>query len=287
MKNSFKTTDSLFSKIREDLASFDAAALIDEGRFHKDVKYILFLLGIKWYREAETILEICNYKADLPDDFKLLDSAFRCDSVVIDGSIIDGVVLKKLTFDHYPETRNPDTHEYESSCTTYYNQPSRCIFNRQEEILVQRNSVIEKLSSPVLLKPGNVNTKSCCTSNCQNIYSNSEDIFMIQNRRFNVNFKEGTVYVVYHAFPLDENTGFPMIPDNEVIEKCIEYYIKMNILENLWVNGDADVAQKISYFNNKYKEHLGQAQYETKLPSFEAMVKAIRLKKRGLDMYQL
>jgi hypothetical protein len=64
--DSFKTTDQLFGRIMEDFASFTQAQLIDEGTFYTKVKYILTLLGIMWYREAEAVLQIEHYKARLP-----------------------------------------------------------------------------------------------------------------------------------------------------------------------------------------------------------------------------
>lgn len=280
-----KSTESLFGKIKEDLAAYSSSNLIDEGRFHKDVKYIISLLGVMWFREAEIVLSIENYSSQLPEDFKQLDSAFRCDQYSVESNQLDGVVLKKLSFSHYPEIVDPDTHEY--TCGDYRTQPSKCIFNRQEEILIQRGETFFKLNAPRLLRPGNINTKkNLCTSNCQNIYSTSADTFTIENKNFYTNFKDGTVYLSYHAFPLDED-GYPMIPDNEMIEKCIEYYIKSNIFENLWLNGDADVERKYAKMEEMYMKHLAQAKYETKLPTFASMVNKIRLNRRSLDMYQL
>lgn len=278
----FKSTESLFAKIKEDFTSFDAASLLDDGRFHKDVKYIISLLGIKWYREAETMLDICNYRADMPSDFYLLESAWVCDACPIGEIIQNGVVLRKLTFDHIPSVCE-DTHDF----TCEPRSSSTCIFNRQEEILVQRNNIIQRYRNPVLLKPGNVSTRKCCSSTCQNLYSTCTDTFSIQNEKFYVNFKDGNIFLHYTAFPYDDDTGYPMIPDNDIIEKCIEYFIKSNILENLWINGEGDLERRYIAINQLYLRYLGQAQYETKLPSFASMVHKARLNKKSLNIYQI
>lgn len=278
----FKSTASLFSKIKEDFKSFDNSSLIDEGRFFKDVKYILNLLGRKWYITAETILEVCDYKVELPDDFYLVESLYKCNSTIETDCLQPGVVLRKLTFDHYPNPCDRDPHHFDCEAVPY----NDCIFNRQEEILVQRDNIVTRYSHPVLMKTGNVSTRECCTNTCANIYSKCLDTFSIQNGKLYTNFKEGSMYLMYNAFPLDEE-GYPLIPDNEMVEKCIEYYIKSNILENIWINGDADVERKFIYFKQEYDKHRLQAIYESKLPSFENMVKQIRLKRKSLDIYQI
>jgi hypothetical protein len=281
MNNNFKSADILFSKIKEDFSSFDNAHLIDDGRFYKDVKYILNLLGLNWYRQADEILTIANYKAVLPIDFHLADAIYKCDSCSME-TLPDGVVLTKVTFDHYPTICDPDPHCY--VCPEPIHEP--CIFNRHEEILIQRDNMYTRYSNPVLLRPGTINTRNQCDTKCLNIYSDCPQTFTIQNGQIYTNFQDGTIFMSYYAFPLDEE-GYPMIPDNEHVEKCIEYYIKLNIMETLWINSEVDVERKLKWFADQYKYHLGQAQFETKLPTFENMVKQIRSVRRRLDIYQL
>lgn len=282
----FKTTDTLFSRISEDFASFTQAQLIDEGTFYKDVKYILALLGIAWYRDSETVLEIKNYRAKLPDDFSLLDAAYSCEGRIIDTPQPDGLVFEQLTFDHFPESQ-PDYHN--TSCVGCGGcaVPDPAIFNRHVLTYVKRDNCMWHYHTPKLLKIGNVNTKRHCTKNCANVYSEEANTITIQGGHMYTNFRDGHVFIRYHGFPIDEDTGLPMIPDDPIIEKCLEMYIKANIIRNLWVNADVDVQQQVRYFDELYKEALGDAMYQTKLPSFQTMVNAIRLKRKYLNAYQL
>lgn len=285
MEGSFKPTDELFSRILEDFSSFAQAQLIDEGMFYKDVKYILHLLGILWYREAEDVLSVCNYKAELPCDFKLLDAAYACEGHIMDTPQPDGLVMQKLTFDHYPST-DPDYHN-PPCCGDDCLTPDSPIFNRHEEILVKRGELLYEYKHPRLLKLGNVNTKRHCTKTCANVYSIESDTIAIQNGKLYTNFKDGNVFIRYHAFPLDEETGLPMIPDDPIIEKCIEMYIKSNIIRNLWTTGDSDVQQQVRYYDDLYAKALNQAIFQTKLPTFATMVNNIRIKRKSLNVYQL
>lgn len=286
----FKTTDALFSKIKEDLYSFDAAGLLDEGKFHKDVQYVMAILGIIWYRDAEEMLHVDNYNVCLPKDFNLLESLYKCNHCGT-SSITqpDGIVFTKLTFDHYPETQIPDQHIGQScpSQTDYWLQNGNKIFNAFEQLLVQRGTEIHSYSHPTLMRTGNVNTKKSCVTNCSNIFSDSLDTFTIQNSRIYTNFKHGDMYLRYKAFPLDDDTGLPMIPDNIIVEKAMEDYIKYNILKNLRTNGDADVQNLLQLYKADLDVSLGKAISEAKTPSFNTMLHNVRLVRKRLNLYQL
>lgn len=283
--DNFKTCEQLFSRILEDFGSFTQAQLIDEGMFYKDVKYILTLLGIMWFREAETVLEVKNYRAVLPTDFKLLDAAYSCQGNIVDTPQPDGLVLQQITFDHYP-TSDPDYHA-PPCCGEGCAQPDDLIFNRHVLTVVKRGDRLWQYHTPKLLRIGNVNTKKSCTTNCANVFSTESDTITIQGGVLYTNFREGSVFMRYHAFPIDEDTGLPLIPDDPIIEKCLEMYIKANIIRNLWTNSEADVAQQVSYYDNLSREALLEAKHYTKLPTFQTMVNAIRLTRKRLNVYQL
>jgi hypothetical protein len=286
--NSFKSTDALFARVREDFHAYDNSGLLDEGRFYDYVVYIINILGIHWFRDAEEIIDVVGYKADLPQDFKLLEGAFKCTKSCDGIAQPDGIILKKRVFDFYPETQIPDTHVNGcTDCPDFWKLDPRCIFNRQEEILIQRDTGLTRYNNPVLLKIGNVNTKRCCTGNCVNVFSTSPDQITISNNKIYTNFEEGSIYLMYHGFPLDSETGLPLIPDNKIIEKCIEDYIKYNIVKNLVTNADADLSRLLEVYRADYKESMAQAQYETKLPTFSSMVNMIRTNRKSLDIYQL
>lgn len=282
--DNFKSAGSLFARIMEDFSSFSKAQLIDEGMFYKDVKYVLTILGILWFREAETILDVKNYRTALPVDFKLLDAAYSCQGNIVSTPQPDGLVLQQLSFDHYPSA-DPNNHAAPccgSNCLT----PDEPIFNRHIMTLVKRGDCMWQYHTPKLLRVGNINTKRQCTTSCANVYSTEADTITIQNGQLFTNFREGTVFIRYHAFPLDED-GLPMIPDDPIIEKCIEMYIKANIMRNLWTNKEADVQQQVRYYDDLSREAMSQAIYHTKLPTFQTMVNAIRLQRKRLNIYQL
>ena len=279
MQEAYITSEELFNNIKEDFYSYDNANLIDEGKFYKYVTYIIGLLGIAWYKPEDEMLDIVRYSSKLPNDFYLLDAAYACDLERENNIQPKGVLLTQRNFNHYSDECNTEP------CADCH-VPTKCVFNEYEQILVQRNNIVNTYSKPRLLRIGNSKTRSMCQSDCFNLGSNSSDTITIQNGKLFTNFETGSVYITYSAFPLDESTGLPLVPNNERVIKCIEYYIKSKLLENMWVNGDADVAQKIQYFDAKYKEALGDAMYETKLPTFNTMVNQVHLMKKRLNVFQ-
>lgn len=279
----FKSTDSLFSRIKEDFKSHANSGLIDEGKLYHHVRYILHLLGAMWYIRKETILDVKSYRVELPEDFQLLESAYRCTS----GGIIKqspGILLSRVTFEKLQDL-DYDVHRYDGCSTPCCIPDKGCVFNKYEEIMIDRGDYYENYHSPVLLQLGNVDTKRCCTNSCANLYSNCPDTISINQNKIFCNFKEGSIFLTYEAFPLDEDTGLPLIPNNPTIEKCIEDYIKLQIVEGIVINKEADLAQLLPYYAQKYDRSLGDAQTETKLPTFYNMVKSIRTTRHRLDTY--
>lgn len=286
----FKSSKSLFSRVKEDLYSFDAAGLLDEGKFYKDVQYVLFSLGAMWYAEKEETLEVERYRAVIPKDFTIMESVYR-----LHGSgqnpihLPDGIVFSEFTFDHYPETQIPDWNSplVCPAQTDYWMQDGSKIFNSFKYLLIQRGNEVRSYHPPILMRPGNVDTKKFCSKACHNgPHHNSPDVFTIQNGYLYTNFEHGDILLTYKGFALDED-GLPMIPDNVLIEKAIEDYIKYNIIKNLRTNGDADVSQLINIYKADQKESMGKAITETKLPSFATTINQIRKVKQRLNMYQL
>lgn len=284
----FKNTDSLFNKIKEDLYSWDAAGLLDEGKFFKDVQYILATLGVMWYRDEDQMLRVKDYRVCLPDGFTLLEALYKCDQCGTSSvPASDGIVFSELTFSHYPETQIPDPHvPLPCPVVDYWSQDPSLIFDVHKQLLIQRGDFVHTYNPPILMRAGNVITHGSCSKTCPNVYSQCKDTFTIQNGKVYTNFKDGDMLMFYKAFPLDEDTSLPLIPDNPIIEKAIEDYIKYNIIKNLRTNGDVNVAQLLPIYLADMDKSMGKAITETKTPSFETMVHNVRLVKRRLNIYQ-
>lgn len=284
MSEQYITSDELFNNIKDDFASFDNAGMVDEGKFYKYVTYIINLLGSEWYQTVDDFFHVKNYNFKLPNNFYQLEQVYRCHPTTGSAILPDGVILTERRFDHFPVSS--PYNECDPPCDPCA-PSSGCITNKYQQLVVQRNTMIDNYSNFSLLSIGNKRTKASCTGQCANLFAAGPDSITIQNGNLYTNFKEGNVYMIYNVFPIDDETGLPLIPNEERVIKCIEYYVKWKFLENAWVNNDADVAQKIQYFNQMYRDALGDAQYITKLPSWNVMINKIKLDRKRLRIFDL
>src|SRR5438105_54730 len=74
----YKTVDSLFSEIEDDLSKYDVNGMIDRSKLIRTVQRCNALLGLKINQEKEVLLGIDHFKAELPADFFRFNYAVLC-----------------------------------------------------------------------------------------------------------------------------------------------------------------------------------------------------------------
>lgn len=121
------------------------------------------------------------------------------------------------------------------------------------------------------------NTLVCQTENSAGLYSentaSSSDEYTIVGDQLRFSFKEGYVAVAYLRQRVDQETGYPMIPDDESAKAAITYYLGWKTKEReAWNHreGAMQLAQSaearwlkyIKQFRNKAKMPFGTDEYE-------------------------
>lgn len=94
--------------------------------------------------------------------------------------------------------------------------------------------------------------------------------YRINNDFIFVNFKDGCIFLAYKAFPIDEEEGFPLIPDNTKYKKAVSAYLRMKIDFLLWRKGDVDK----DIFDHSEREwcwYVGSAQNAARIPTTDQM----------------
>lgn len=278
----FKSSEPLFARIKEDLSSYDSVGLIDEGKFYQYIKYIIDTLGISFYEEKDAILYVKQFKADLPVDFSILDIAYKCTPFTTTAPQPDCL---QWTFVGY----NKITEQQSSADACMINcigdpNPTQVI----SQFYVKDVPVINTYHMPFILRLSKNVSRDRCTENCKNKYvSHSPYEISIDNRYVYTNFDNDSIYMKYYAFPVDED-GLPMIPDNAIIEDCIEYYIKYRLFEQMHLNGDdANIERKVVMLKQLADEKMKEAKFFGKFPKFETMVGVIRDTRKRFNIYQL
>ena len=105
---------------------------------------------------------------------------------------------------------------------------------------------------------------------------NSEFTYIVQNCVLITSKKEGFIDISFQALTLDDS-GFPLIPDNESYKVGLEYFILHKYIEPLWMMGK--IQDKVfSYIEQKRHWYLGQAENSMRLQGIdqlESMMNAI------------
>jgi hypothetical protein len=277
----FKTTDSLFARVRKRLRSFNAAGVLDEGDWYYYVKEVLERLGVATYKEAEAVLVVKDFKAPLPEDFSTLYAAYKCTPSMGDSK---QTVFPQTGFVMY----------LEETCQPY-KQDKCCVYAEKEvygdkittRFVIEGQPVTMHLDNPFLLElAGNV--QGVCDSKCANLRVQSPKRISLTKSHVYTNFNDDSIYIKYFAFPKDKETGLPLIPDNTYIEKAIETCIIYNVFSDFFINGEVpDLDRKYAVVKAEYDEALKQALYYVKQPSFQTVINKIRRDRKNLDFYQI
>lgn len=276
----FKSSDQLYSRIKERLSSFDAMGLIDDSKFHKLTKYVIERLGAGVYKECEAVIDIVDHKGKLPDNFKTWFAGFKC------NPNYDNVksVNEQIPYIYY--TQSEVSYECANNCCI------ECVGDDQGKTkivvrtFVNGDPTIRTYGNPIplILSPS---VKHLCAENCQNPFSaHLNEITIDDNRTIHAQFSCDSIYLQYYGLAIDQY-GLPMIPDVEVIEKAIEYYIYKDLFEELyWNSSVANIAQMLGDARQQYDFYWGEAKYYVNLPSFTRLVGAIRKQRTNKKFYQ-
>lgn len=280
----FKPSESLFARIKEDLSSYDSVGLIDEGKFYQYIKYIIDSLGISFYEEKDAVLYLKDYKAELPKDFSILEIAYKCTPFTTTAPQPDSLQWQFVGYNKITEQQSQADACMINCHYDPCDEPTQVI----TQFYIKDVPMLNTYINPIILRLGNNVSKDKCVQNCRNNFA-TDSLFEISldNCYVYANFTDAAIYMKYYAFPLDED-GLPMIPDNAVIEDCIEYYIKYKLFEQMHFNGDdTSIEKKLMYAKAMWDEKFKEAKNFGKMPTFNTIVGAIRLVRKRLNIYQL
>ena len=83
----------------------------------------------------------------------------------------------------------------------------------------------------------------------------SEYTYIAQNGVIQTSIQDGDIVLSYKALACDEH-GYPLIPDNEQVKLCLEYYILFRFLEPLFIIGKV-TDKAFNYIDQKKCFYMG------------------------------
>lgn len=263
------TLSQLMASVESDLKSFADNGMIDRGDVVKVVRKVNADLGLKIYKENQALIDIDNYKGDLPADFMSLQLAVAC-------NIEHAFVGPGIHGTHTVETNVPVVPN-QAACM---NENGGCywVTQKYKDTVVSYNRFTQ-----LKLAPG---AKRFASENCINFNwdKSGYDIDIVNGQIF-TGFREGKIYINYLADMIDENGELTLL-DHPLVQEYYEYSVKKQLLENYMLNNDADVSNKLGYIKNELRDAKIRALNFITTPEYSEIVKMYtRERRRFYDKY--
>ena len=263
----FRSSEILFSRINKFLSGFGNTGEIDENDWYSYVKDVLIRLNVPASSVAETVLDVDNYVAYLPDDFYQLWAAWSGE-----GNKEENISKRKSHINRY-------VYYYEDVCLTKAGECKNSSFVPTGELnVIQRDIYLEedivkkeRYNNVQLLKLVNTST-DLCYKDSFNKYANTENTFTISDKKLKFSFKDGIILLQYFAFRKDED-GLPLIPDDVRIEDAIEAFVIYKELQKMYINGVENVLQRMQYMEMKWMEKYKESKDHLHLPTYKSLIK--------------
>jgi len=254
---------------------------------------------------VDAIVTLENHKAALPCNFYLLDSAWLCDT----NKTFSQNILQS-NFVMYTQTTketicqdtcgNDELLDVISNSVTI--QSTAC--NNNNEHILDKVTVKEYVTTespkeftwknPILLTLNNKKSigSDICIGKCKNLFAKSPyEISITQqgaNKFLHSTLKEPIIYLKYYAYPEDPETGLPLIPDEPVIQRAIEYQLMYYFFYMTWLNGnDVNIERKVQDLEIKRDKYLREALNYSTIPSFRKATEMAKNSRRRWAAYEL
>jgi len=276
-KYNFISPEPTLALIREELRSYLDTGAIDDLVWGIYIDKCLRKLGKGSYDIVSAVLDMCDFEARLPDDFFSVREAWLCTSVQ-DSYQLPSADYQQVKVGSTSTNLTPDKTYCDTTCTP---DVISLVYKTTHQVFRQFNR-------QYLLKPGNINTKSKCHSDCANFGATGPESFDIRDNKFVTTFREGNVYLLYYSQTYDPS-GYPLVPDDFRILEYIELFIKQKVFEQL-SNQIVDetynqIQQKAQQYKQMADEAFIMAQVESKKDTIYKKHQRIKRTQNSLNKY--
>lgn len=273
-KYEFVSPEPIFANIKEELKSYFDSGVLDDLMFETYLNQALGDLSKSSYKIEETVLELENFEARLPEHFISVREASLCTK-------------------DYISYKEPSVYYYQKDCrVTRINDSCHPCFTPTEPpctpcSIPEKFRVTHKVTGHTifeftkqyLLTPGNISKAANCNLYCKNYGAKAPDIFDVAGNTFRTNFNTGSVYLIYYSLNFDD-LGYQLVPDNQKIKKYVEKYIIHKCFVLLFNQATDESFNQLRIkktdAEGERDEALIEARIELKKQTVEQKVRAIR-----------
>lgn len=268
--NEYVSIDRIFAKLYRDLPLDNIS---EEDVIEWTGEALEFIGAVSLYEEAVAFIEVKNHQCEIPkglhsiiqiaknNDRNIRDDRFCPKEVIeeLDPTVPEGPMIPVAI-----DCQGMPENAYD---VAYY----RPYFDFRYEYAGWSNSRHYQRYTPVRLSNNVFFNDLVCRE--QGVCYGSDEYTIIQKQYLRFSFKEGIVAVAYTRQMLDEETGYPMIPDQVSAITAITKYVTLRLMERLFYAGKEGSASKVQKAEADWHHYCGQARSYAMMP-------------KGVDEYQ-
>jgi hypothetical protein len=246
----FRNFDELLNSVLVDLRVLEEEGMIEPAQLIKIAERVNYDLGLKINQTKETLIDVENYIAKLPEDFYTLNFAmlmgrYRDVSEVFWAGRVtenEDVVCSSVTgclapYETQRNTCTPDSDPFFQRRVYSICEGNRCVKVREHKNYeVKEYELFERLyiKPQKYLDPGSINSKCTAPHTAE-----------IKNGFLYCSAECAKIYLSYQGALVDEDNNL-LVLDHKDINLYYEAALKAKIFENLYYAGE-EVKEKLEY----------------------------------------
>lgn len=239
----YKIFDSLMASVESDLKTYADEGLIDRAIYVKEARKVNADLGLKLYQEKEEIIDVKDYKAELPKDFMYLQLALACHVSYVTTPKIRGIQTET-----HSETQEDIPIAIKNSNSVCYTECNGATWITQK--VGSKTHKFQRIDKLSITK----GSYRYCSDDCLNFRFNNSNLMNILNEdEASFSFREGKVYLNYLSDMVDEDNNL-LILDHPLVNDYYEYQIKKKIFENFKINKEGDFLQDFQIMKGELRD---------------------------------
>lgn len=244
----FIKLSELMSSVKSDLSLYDDSGLIDDDRVIKVIAECNEKLGQRIYKSRECKLTVENYRAHIPQDLFKIENLLATQIINIENFSTNAIQARQLEFTHVkPEDTTKIITYGKMGCVDSCNE---CYWVEDRRPCPTTDKLVFERLIPLELSTSLYNK---CTEYSPCARYDKQYKIDIDNDEFKLSFEEGELYLCYLG-NLTSEEGEIEIPFHPKLNPYYEYAVKEKILEDMYLNSEADILQKLQYVSLKKRE---------------------------------
>lgn len=261
----YRTFDSLLEDVRTDLRSLATDGVIDPAQLIKVAMRVNYDLGLRVYKTKEKVLDVDKCKAQLPEDFYVMNYALLCGECTVTYDVPQGTNVQEVVPSYKPWVESTlcdgTTLPPEQTCMT------KCGNTYELIQVVGTQKRTYKLMVPIKFRKS-----TSIDESCPNLHYTGQDEAWIRDGFIWTNFETGNLYINYQG-AMEDDEGNLLVPDHPMINDYYEYALKKRVLENLIMDGNMAVVNQMQLVSAELRGARNNALSIVNTPNFAEMQK--------------